>query len=40
MNEKLPREFYTRSDTLEIAKDLLGKVLVVPDRKQASGFPA
>lgn len=30
MNRKLSREFYTRSDTLEIAKDLLGKVLVVP----------
>ena len=30
MNRKLPRQFYTRSDTLEIAKDLLGKVLVVP----------
>lgn len=28
--KKLPREFYLRSDTLEIAKDLLGKLLVVP----------
>ncbi len=27
---KLPREFYTRSDTLRVAKDLLGKTLVVP----------
>jgi DNA-3-methyladenine glycosylase len=27
---KLPREFYTRPDTLEIAQDLLGKLLVVP----------
>ena len=27
---KLPREFYTRSDTLLIARDLLGKLLVVP----------
>lgn len=27
---KLPREFYTRSDTLQIAQDLLGKLLVVP----------
>ncbi len=27
---KLPREFYTRSDTLQIARDLLGKLLVVP----------
>ena len=30
MNQKLNREFYTRSDTLEIAQDLLGKTLVVP----------
>ena len=30
MFRKLPREFYTRSDTLEIAQDLLGKILVVP----------
>jgi DNA-3-methyladenine glycosylase len=30
MNEKLPREFYTRDDTLQIARDLLGKILVVP----------
>ena len=29
---KLPREFYTRSDVLEIARDLLGKKLVVPQR--------
>lgn len=27
---KLAREFYTRSDTLQIARDLLGKILVVP----------
>jgi DNA-3-methyladenine glycosylase len=27
---KLPREFYTRPDTLQIARDLLGKLLVVP----------
>jgi DNA-3-methyladenine glycosylase len=27
---KLLREFYLRSDTLQIAKDLLGKLLVVP----------
>ena len=27
---KLPREFYLREDTLEIARDLLGKTLVVP----------
>src|SRR5260370_18955845 len=30
--KKLPREFYTRSDVLEVARDLLGKKLVVPDR--------
>lgn len=28
--EKLAREFYTREDTLQIARDLLGKTLVVP----------
>ena len=28
--KKLPLEFYTGEDTLEIAKDLLGKTLVVP----------
>jgi DNA-3-methyladenine glycosylase len=28
--KKLPRKFYTRSDTLQIAQDLLGKLLVVP----------
>lgn len=28
---KLPREFYLRDDTLRIAQDLLGKLLVVPD---------
>lgn len=27
---KLPREFYTRADTLQIARDLLGKTLIVP----------
>ena len=27
---KLTREFYTRTDTLQIAQDLLGKLLVVP----------
>jgi DNA-3-methyladenine glycosylase len=29
--KKLPREFYLRPDTLEIARDLLGKLLVVPN---------
>ncbi len=28
--KKLPREFYTRDDTLQIAKELLGKLLVIP----------
>jgi DNA-3-methyladenine glycosylase len=32
---KLPREFYTRSDVLEVARDLLGKRLVVPNRNGA-----
>jgi DNA-3-methyladenine glycosylase len=32
MSAKLPREFYTRSDVLEVARDLLGKKLVVPNR--------
>lgn len=32
MAQKLPRTFYTRSDTLQIAQDLLGKLLVVPRR--------
>ena len=30
---KLPREFYTRPNVLHIARDLLGKLLVVPDEK-------
>jgi DNA-3-methyladenine glycosylase len=29
---KLPREFYTRPNVLEVARDLLGKKLVVPNR--------
>jgi DNA-3-methyladenine glycosylase len=28
---KLPREFYTRANVLTVARDLLGKLLVVPD---------
>ncbi len=28
--KKLPREFYTRADTLQIARELLGKILVAP----------
>ncbi len=30
MSKKLSREFYTRADTLQIARELLGKILVVP----------
>jgi DNA-3-methyladenine glycosylase len=30
--KKLAREFYTRADVLEVARDLLGKKLVVPNR--------
>lgn len=32
MDRKLPREFYTRTDVLEVARDLLGKKLVVSQR--------
>ena len=37
---RLPREFYLREDTIEVAKDLLGKLLVVPDQegKRVSGL--
>ena len=35
MSEKLPREFYTRPDVLEVARDLLGKKLVVPGKNGA-----
>jgi len=30
-SKKLPREFYTRANVLEVSRDLLGKLLVVPD---------
>src|SRR5258708_11707849 len=30
---KLPHEFYTRANVLEVARDLLGKKLVVPNRE-------
>jgi DNA-3-methyladenine glycosylase len=30
MGSKLPREFYTRANVLAVARDLLGKLLVVP----------
>jgi DNA-3-methyladenine glycosylase len=38
--KKLSREFYMRSDTLQIAQDLLGKLLVVKDEngKRISGM--
>ncbi len=38
--KKLAREFYTRADTLQIAQDLLGKTLVVPNAtgKRVSGM--
>jgi DNA-3-methyladenine glycosylase len=32
---KLPREFYTRTNVLTVARDLLGKLLVVPARNGA-----
>src|SRR6266496_6168734 len=37
---KLPREFYTRSNVLTVARELLGKLLVVParDGKRISGI--
>src|SRR5438876_789920 len=37
---KLPREFYTRSDVLEVARDLLGRKLVVPNKsgKRVAGI--
>lgn len=33
MDKKLPREFYTRPDVLAVARDLLGKKLVVPNQR-------
>jgi DNA-3-methyladenine glycosylase len=40
MNEKLPRKFYTRHATVQIAKDLIGCLLVVPtvDGRRVSGM--
>jgi DNA-3-methyladenine glycosylase len=41
MNDpKLPRDFYTRSNVLTVARDLLGKLLVVPaeDGQRVSGM--
>src|SRR5687768_7679240 len=36
---KLPREFYTRSNVLAVARELLGKLLVIPTEngKRVSG---
>ena len=31
MGKKLARKFYLREDTITVARDLLGKLLVVPD---------
>lgn len=33
MGKKLPQAFYLREDTIAVAKDLLGKLIVVPDDK-------
>lgn len=40
MLTKLPREFYTRSNVLTVARELLGKILVVPARggRRVSGM--
>jgi DNA-3-methyladenine glycosylase len=39
-HRKLPREFYTRSNVLTVARELLGKLLVVPteDGRRVSGI--
>ena len=38
-HQKLPREFYTRTNVVTVARDLLGKLLVVPenDGRRVSG---
>ncbi len=33
MGKKLPGKFYTNEDTISVARDLLGKLIVVPDEK-------
>ncbi len=40
MNHKLPREFYTRPNVLTVARELLGKFLVVPAKngRRVSGI--
>ena len=39
-DSRLSREFFTRTNTLRVARDLLGKLLVVPtsDGRRASGM--
>src|SRR5687767_8440626 len=39
-DSRLSREFFTRRDTLRVARDLLGKLLVVPcdDGRRVSGM--
>ena len=39
LGTRLPRDFYTRANVLHVARDLLGKLLVVPNRngKRVSG---
>lgn len=40
MGRKLPRKFYLRDDTIAVARDLLGKLIVVPDEigRRVSGM--
>lgn len=40
MGKKLPRNFFLREDTISIARDLLGKLIVVPDEngRRVSGM--
>jgi DNA-3-methyladenine glycosylase len=40
MGRKIPRRFYIRQDTIAIARDLLGKLIVVPDEngRRVSGM--
>jgi len=40
MGRKLPRKFYSRTDTVAIARELLGKLLVIPDNggRRVSGM--
>ena len=40
MGKKLPRKFYSNDDTISVARDLLGKLVVVPDEngRRVSGM--